>query len=103
MVAGEGGRQEVSGDELGLLAQKAEQASIDVARLRNRVQDIVNGADRRGWTACAFHDQWARARLVFPLLCLRHGCSDVRLHAEAVHPERLNTRLCVAADVVLSL
>jgi hypothetical protein len=62
MAYAPGGRQDVSGDELRFLADKAGQASVDVARVRDRVQDLVNGLDRRGWNAGAFDDEWALTR-----------------------------------------
>jgi DNA/RNA non-specific endonuclease len=80
VAATPGGRQDVSGDELRFLADKAGQAAVDVARVRDRVQDIVDGLDRRGWNAGAFDDQWARTRF---------GLTDLSQHFADDHTELL--------------
>jgi hypothetical protein len=92
MADAPGGRQEVSGDELRFLADKAGQASVDVAGVRDRVQELVNGLDRRGWNAGAFDDQWARARFGLTELSGRFADHHTELLTRAAEADLLNTR-----------
>ena len=82
MSSDSGERQEVSADELRFLAEKAAQASADVARVRERVQDILDGVDRRGWNTGPLDDQWARTRFGLTRLSAQladnHGVRHLR-------------------------
>src|SRR5713101_1771992 len=90
MADGPGGRQAGSGDELRLLAEKATQVALDVGRLREQVQGIVNGVDRRGWNAGAFDDQWARTRFGLGAQSQRFEDDHVELLDRAAEADLLN-------------
>src|SRR6266851_9058053 len=97
-----GGRQEVSGDELRLLADSAAQTSFDVAALRQRVQDIVNGVDRRGWNAGAFDEQWGQTRFGLGMLATELEDNHQELLVRSDEADLLNTREFIAGAIVLA-
>src|SRR5258708_2429473 len=97
-----GGRQDVSGDELRLLADRAVQASFDVAAVRQRVQDIVNGVDPRGWDAGAFVGQWGQMRCGLGLLATELGDNHQELLVRSDEADLLNTREFIAGAMLLA-
>jgi hypothetical protein len=74
------------------LADRAESASVDVAALRGRVQDVVNGVDRRGWNAGALDDQWARTRFGLTGVSEQLASNHSELLSRAGEADQLNTR-----------
>src|SRR6266851_6039304 len=100
-MSGAGDRQEVSGDELRLLADCAGYAANDVAAIRNTVQDIVNGVDRRGWNAGAFDDQWASTSFGLNVLSEQLTADRGELLTRSREADLLNTRSFVASPAVI--
>lgn len=87
----EGGRQDVSGDELRLLADKADEAAHNVAELRQRVQGIMDGLDRRGWNSGPVDSQWARTRFRLATLSDHLAQHHTELDRRGVEADVLNT------------
>jgi hypothetical protein len=102
MTDAAGGRQEVSGDELRLLADKATVASVEVGRVRDRARDIVNGLDRRGWNAAGFDDQWARTRFGLSAQSLRLADTHAELLQRSAEADLLNTPMHAVDDLALT-
>jgi hypothetical protein len=87
-----GGRQDVAGDELRALADKAATAASNVTSLRDRVGFIVAGVDRRGWNAAPFDAQWASTRAGLSAQGVRFDQAQLELLARSLLADLLNSR-----------